>query len=1028
MAQVHRNQLPPETKKDAPAGKTVLKSVNLNEDKGVLMYGATGQDAYGPLHYVSFYSKNADKIHWIADVDSADDGAHINRLRCGAFCGDKYYGYKVKMYTYIVRPLAFVTIDFKTGKVTTITDDSGSTDDFLIYDMTYDYSRHTCWALASNPDDNNLSDVYKVNLTDGSSEKVASLDFYAWCMAADYDGNVYVIKSNSDNTGSYLTQLDPNDSFSEVESKELKLDGQPVSSNYVHTMEFDHNSNTLYWLGTSNDAYQRVYAINPVTGSITKESTLPNDIVVGLYIPFEGADSRDAAGKVTDLKAVAPDDDEQTVNLSWTNPSVNWRGDSLEEFKVVTVSRDRRDNVVNTIESKAGEKCTWTDNNPEKGVVTYYLTPYRQSGEKGLVDSVKVFVGSDVPGNVGNLTASVQDKNVALSWDEPTASHTGKGYDKASLKYDIIRNPGNETIKSDLTGNSYVDDNLGFFDKYSYTVVAKNKAGVGDSTTSAQLLAGKGYEPTFFEDFDDAAKAAKWQTIDNNYDGKTFAYSGGGYEYFKDFRVYLSYYDDLDDYLVSPPVHLLGGHAYRVSALTKLGSDKETHKFAFTMGTAATADAQKTVIATHDDIIPTQNDDLQEFADVFTPAADGDYYLSVHCMSPKTQYGSYFAVRNFKVEKVYDNDLAVTAITPPSEIVSGKEAAVTVKVMNAGSKVQNKYKVTVADADGDVLSSKDVDETIESQAYKDVEVPVVIDKVGTVRLYAKVTLDGDEDSGNDISDTVTVKVKETGLDYNVTCKNSDLSQSTTEPMTFFKTCSTIQTVYTSAELGQDDGVINGMAFQYTPNDLYAETEPVNVKIYMGTTDSEDLYTTSDGWVNADNLTLVYDGQQTVKTGGTQLMDFIFTTPFNYDHTKNLLVQVWKEGTTTEMFPALFDIYGGENWQKLRMLRYNGADPFDYTQSSYPVNGKPVALFSINFANGIAKVATGKDRKFVVVPGGLVLNEKMQTVEVYDASGRKVAAMSNVSGMVGINVNRGLYLVRMKNENGAVSTAKIVLGK
>lgn len=121
-------------------------------------------------------------------------------------------------------------------------------------------------------------------------------------MAADYDGNVYVIKSNSDNTGSYLTQLDPNDSFSEVESKELKLDGQPVSSNYVHTMEFDHNSNTLYWLGTSNDAYQRVYAINPVTGSITKESTLPNDIVVGLYIPFEGADSRDAAGKVTDLK------------------------------------------------------------------------------------------------------------------------------------------------------------------------------------------------------------------------------------------------------------------------------------------------------------------------------------------------------------------------------------------------------------------------------------------------------------------------------------------------------------------------------------------------------------------------------------------------------------------------------------------------------------------------------------------------------------------------------------------------------
>lgn len=1027
VAQVHRNQLPPGTKHIATQ-KQPNKTVNLNEDKGVLMYGASGQDAFGPLHYVSFYSKSANNLHWIADMDPEDDGLHINRLRCGAFCGDKYYGYKVKMFTYTVRPLAFVSVDFSKGQPTVITDYTGSTDDFLIYEMAYDYSRNTCWALASNPDDYNLSDVYKINLTDGSSVKVASLSFYAWCMAVDYDGNAYVIESNADNTGSYLTQLNPDNAFQVMGRKELKLGGQPISANYVHTMEFDHNSNVLYWLGTSNDQYQRVYAINPKTGSVTKESELLQNIVVGLYIPFQGADSREAAGKVTQLKATAPDGDEQTATLTWTNPTVNWRGDALTEFKEVTISRGTPAHVVATVPGNVGQQCTWADNEPGTGIVTYYLTSYRKSGEKGLTDSVKVFVGSDTPGNVENLSASLAGKNVALTWDQPLTSHTGKGYDKASLKYDIVRNPGNKRVMTDLTATSFVDEDMGAFDKYTYTVVPKNNAGAGDSTTTAPILAGKPYEPTFFEDFDNAAKAAKWQTIDNNMDGNSFSYSGGGFDDFKNFSIYLSGYHALDDYLLSPPVHLLAGQAYRVSMLSKLGNENETHTFEFTMGTDVTAKAQSKVISKHEDIVATHNGELRSFADVFTPDADGNYYMAVHCLSDASNYMSYFAVRNFKVEKVYQNDMAVTAVKLPSEIRQGKEAYVVVTVMNAGLNAQNKYSVRILDAAGNVLGFKDIQEAIQKQAFQDVKVPILASEIGTLSLQAHVFLDGDENAENDTSAMMTAEVKQPGLDWNVVCKNEDLSQSTTEPMSMLKQYSTVQTVYTAAELGNKDCKIKGIAFQYTPNDLAEETEPFKVKVYVGTTDAEDLYTSSEGWVGTDALTLVYDGQQNIKTGGQQLMDFTFSTPYSYEHSKNLLVQVWKEGLTSNMFPALFDIYGGENWQKLRMLRYSGNAPFDYTQQSFPVNGKPVAYFSIKYATGITAVPAQGRTLIEAVAGGLWLRDKAQSLSIYDARGCQVMRASNVQGLVSTHLSPGLYLVRLVNAAGQVSTIKMMLGK
>ena len=85
------------------------------------------------------------------------------------------------------------------------------------------------------------SDVYEINTTDGSFSRVAELDYYAWAMAVDYDGNAYVIKGKPDSKneyyeGSYLVKLDVDEDFASVDSTELKVDGQSVIPNFDHSM------------------------------------------------------------------------------------------------------------------------------------------------------------------------------------------------------------------------------------------------------------------------------------------------------------------------------------------------------------------------------------------------------------------------------------------------------------------------------------------------------------------------------------------------------------------------------------------------------------------------------------------------------------------------------------------------------------------------------------------------------------------------------------------------------------------------
>ncbi|MBO5957294.1 MAG: fibronectin type III domain-containing protein [Bacteroidales bacterium] len=109
-----------------------------------------------------------------------------------------------------------------------------------------------------------------------------------------------------------------------------------------------------------------------------------------------------------------------------------------------------------------------------------------------------------------------------------------------------------------------------------------------------------------------------------------------------------------------------------------------------------------------------------------------------------------------------------------------------------------------------------------------------------------------------------------------------------------QTASYTQSVYPKEEVG-GAMTITAVAFSCgTPT----QTTTSYVKVYIGETDLT-YFTNSADWVtDEEGRTLVYEGSVTL--GGEEWENFVFTAPYEYSGTKNLVIAVSASGTTQSM--------------------------------------------------------------------------------------------------------------------------------
>ena len=1020
-----------------------IKTYNFPTEQGITMYGATMKDDYGPLHYVMFHSHDG-KTTKLGRIDEDDNGTRMRNLRCGAYCGDKYYGFLVNMYSYVEEPKAFGTVDFSTGTFTQIRGDYNKAERVswpTLYEMTYDNANKVCYALGRNMDGLFVSDLYKINLETGDYDMLCTLDFYAWAMACDYDGNLYMVKGIPDKKGEFyeassVVRIDTKDNYAEKDEVRIKQNGADFIPNYTHSMEFDHNSNRLYWLAMSNDGWQKLYELDQYTGNAVKTADMMYNMVAGLYIPFKGADSRMAAGKVKELKGEPAEDASLKAMLEWETPTSTWKGDALEALHSVSVARGSEGNVIATLPAndKRGEKMTFTDESAEKGYNVYYVTTHRLEGENGLTDSVRVYVGPDTPGRPQNIEVKAEGKNVLVSWVAPETGAHGEKYDLGTTVYDVTRMPDNVTVAKGVKETSVLDDKIGTKKNYTYVVKAYNAEGEGLSNESAPILVGSAFPLPFVENFDTDLCKGMWTSVDANNDGIYFEWAGGVVEDFFRYQVWLNNQHDTNDYMITPPLATKKGTSYRAVYEVQVGKMADLHKFVFVTGEQPTAAGMTNRVDSVDNLKCEKYDEIFTYETKFTAGSD-ETYAGINCMSYASGSGSYFAVRSFKVEEIFAADLGALSMTGSKDFIAGEPAQMNIMVKNFGADAKDSYKVEVVakDAEGNitVLGSKEVKETIAPDQTAEVMVEAVATTEGAVELAARVVLDGDMNSLNDMTAWTEYNVNPAGTtDWNITCEGEKIAPSTTEPMNFYNIYSTVETVYLKEEIkAEKDGRITRIAYQYSDNSLAAATDECDVKIYMANSDKTgyEAQAYAEDWTPLEESTLVCTKTIRIEPGTDNLLVFELDTPFEYDHTKNLVVQVWKEGALDEMFPALFKNYNF-GWEVFRGLRYNtNKIPFDFEDSKdfFSVNNVPVLHMAVDFEDhsGIFEIngANGMSYENGVLA---ICNGEMRSVQVTDVAGRVVFSENVNAQSVRLDLRGGLYIIRAVDAEGTTHVMKV----
>ena len=224
-----------------------------------------------------------------------------------------------------------------------------------------------------------------------------------------------------------------------------------------------------------------------------------------LVLDVEPAAAAPAA--VDDVKASAAEYGANPVTISFKAPHKTINGSMLQSIEKIEV-RVKNGDVIKNFESPApGELLSCNDENATKGMNSYIITAYNESGAGKRVE-VSAFVGNDTPSAPLNITASGnEDGTLKLSWTAPEKGKNGGYINKSQLSYSAytVDDEGYADLyEENIKGNSVSLaelDNTGEQRFEIFGVQAVNKDGESDIMPSNSVIMGDAYTLPFADSF-----------------------------------------------------------------------------------------------------------------------------------------------------------------------------------------------------------------------------------------------------------------------------------------------------------------------------------------------------------------------------------------------------------------------------------------------------------------------------------------------------------------------------------------------
>lgn len=1037
-----------------------LPSAIDDKKKGITMYAGQRLDQSKHRSWVKWQtgdSFNFTKIYEYIHHDKYNEDQQRG-IYMGAYdsSNDTYYAFFNMHYTYGDMPMALAKVDMLTGDTTNVfqfadlaepdVEQTAWYNGRYKYAMAYDPVNDAMYALGADYEngDPNLgyTVLYEVNLNATTLNdlftKVKDMDGLYWDFCFDAQGYAWFAQkyAGSDGIvkGTNLVKMDGN--FNRISEVKMQSEwGEDINSIYFSTMYFDNSTGDLYYLPCSDYGSTSLYKVNPTTGLSQSIAWFnQGNHFTGLYIPYLTADNGAAPARVSGLDAQADLNGAMKDTIKWVTPSKTWAGDDLANLQSVKIYRKNAgfatteltktaDLIANSqllATVPATEKETamsWVDENPIDGINTYYVLAANDKGN-GVIDSIRCYMGIDVPGAVSNIMLEKNGTGVDISWTAPEKGANNGYIGTEGLSYKITRLPDNVVVAENVTDTKYTDNTLGEQQSYSYKIQAVNAKGAGAIATSDPIMAGSALKTPISLAFDTQTDADRWST--NKMNNSIYFYYGGGWS--DDYKCMIGYGTSngtVEGTLISPPLYLEEGKTYRFTTDFQADYFDDAY-FDLYVGVGTNSESQDgaTIIAKREGEQYAEQYHREKYEDYFVAPASGTYYYTLR-VKTVDKY-NIFKLFGLKVDYVAESDMAATSIDGVLEAVAQQANECTVKVRNLGSKNQENYTVKLLmDNEGKMVEvgTGTGTELLKIGETADVKVSFNPPYDGVWDFYGVVVANGDEVRTNDTTAVKTVKVLEAGSQGWTNIVTTGHKEGLSSFGLFWNDSESeySQSVYYPEEIKTiKGGVIKRIGWMYDGADnLTDRSNPVDVKIYLAHTDKKSFAGEVDLVLPSDRE-LVVEGQMVFEPGKDHLISFSLDTPFEYNNEQNLAVICEKSGTTGYNMCALWHIYN-DDWSTgyvERTLMNSGG------YWSRPE--LPILFLGIYDPTGVERVQlVGAD---VAYANGLLAFDQVVNAEVYTVGGKLVSSFKGSSAR--LNLAKGMYVVRATAADGQVMVKKI----
>lgn len=1037
-----------------------LPSAIDDKKKGITMYAGQRLDQSKHRSWVKWQtgdSFNFTKIYEYIHHDKYNEDQQRG-IYMGAYdsSNDTYYAFFNMHYTYGDMPMALAKVDMLTGDTTNVfqfadlaepdVEQTAWYNGRYKYAMAYDPVNEVMYALGADYEngDPNLgyTVLYEVNLNattlNDLFSKVKDMDGLYWDFCFDAQGNAWFAQkyAGSDGIvkGTNLVKMDGN--FNRISEVKMQSEwGEDINSIYFSTMYFDNSTGDLYYLPCSDYGSTSLYKVNPTTGLSQSIAWFnQGNHFTGLYIPYLTADNGAAPARVSGLDAQADLNGAMKDTIKWVTPSKTWAGDDLANLQSVKIYRKNAGYATTELTKTADliansqllatvpatEKETamsWVDENPIDGINTYYVLAANDKGN-GVIDSIRCYMGIDVPGAVSNIMLEKNGTGVDISWTAPEKGANNGYIGTEGLSYKITRLPDNVVVAENVTDTKYTDNTLGEQQSYSYTIQAVNAKGAGAIATSDPIMAGSALKTPISLAFDTQTDADRWST--NKMSNSIYFYYAGGWS--DDYKCMIGYGTSngtVEGTLISPPLYLEEGKTYRFTTDFQADFFEDAY-FDLYVGVGTNSESQDgaTIIAKREGEQYAEQYHREKYEDYFVAPASGTYYYTLR-VKTVDKY-NIFKLFGLKVDYVAESDMAATSIDGVLEAVAQQANECTVKVRNLGSKNQENYTVKLLmDNEGKMVEvgTGTGTELLKTGETADVKVSFNPPYDGVWDFYGVVVANGDEVRTNDTTAVKTVKVLEAGSQGWTNIVTTGHKEDLSSFGLFWNDSESeySQSVYYPEEIKTiKGGIIKRIGWMYDGADnLTDRSNPVDVKIYLAHTDKKSFAGEGDLVLPSDRE-LVVEGQMVFEPGKDHLISFSLDTPFEYNNEQNLAVICEKSGTTGYNMCALWHIYNND-WSTgyvERTLMNSGG------YWSRPE--LPILFLGIYDPTGVERVQlVGAD---VAYANGLLAFDQVVNAEVYTVGGKLVSSFKGSSAR--LNLAKGMYVVRATAADGQVMVKKI----